>query len=324
MQTFPASIDPQEFDSIYRLQPERWREPFLALWREEGPDPALEADFQPFSDGSNLIAALGPQWIMKVFPPDLKHQWVSEWRVMQHLDGQLALPIPRFYKAGERSGWTYLIMSRLSGVTLEKLWPRMSHAEKASVLMDIGRIMARVHSIPVGTLQDLPPLWSEFFPAQVKGCRARHERLGMPRWFLDRVDAFVEENLPRLPASFSSVILTGEYTPFNLLVTDSARVDRISGMIDFGDAMIGYREYDLLGPLLFSCEGHAGLVAALLNGYGYSADQQNRDLRRRLLLLQILHRYSNFKAQLRIPGGLDRVKSMEELEELIWPMEGEP
>lgn len=321
MPTFPASIDPGVFDRSYRLQPELWREPFLALWRDEGPDPALAAAFEPFSDGTNLIAALGPQWIMKVFPPELRHQWVSEWRVMQHLDGQLALPIPRFFKAGERAGWTYIIMSRLQGVTLEKVWPRLPDADKALVLTDIGRIMARVHTVPVGDLHDLPPLWSEFFPAQIRGCRARHERLGMPRWFLDQVDAFVQNNLSLLPDSFSSVILTGEYTPFNLLVSDSARVDRISGMIDFGDAMIGYREYDLLGPLLFSCEGRADLVAALLHGYGYTKDQQNRDLRRRLFLLQILHRYSDFKAQLKVPGWLDRVRSLEELEHVVWPLD---
>lgn len=321
MLTFPKAIDPLDFDRSYRLQPEHWREAFLALWRDEGPDPALAAEFQPFSDGTNLIAALGPHWIMKVFPPDLRHQWVSEWRVMQHLDGQVALPIPRFYKAGEREGWTYIIMSRLAGVTLEKLWPRLLDADKAAVLSDIGRIMARVHAVPVDQLHDLPPLWSEFFPAQIKGCRARHERLGMPLWFLDHVDAFVQENLLLLPSTFPAVVLTGEYTPFNLLVSDQARVDRIGGMIDFGDAMIGYREYDLLGPLLFSCEGRAELVLALLTGYGYAKDQQNRELRRRLFLLQILHRYSDFKAQLRVPGWQDRVSSLEQLEDIIWPME---
>lgn len=320
MMKFPAELDPMDFDRSYRLQPERWREAFLALWRAHGPDPALTSAFQPFTDGTNLIASFGTDWIMKVFPPFLRHQWVSEWRVMQHLDGQLALPIPRFYKAGEDSGWTYIIMSRLTGVTLEKAWPRMLDADKAAVLTDIGCIMARVHTIDVGELADLPPRWSEFFPAQIQACRARHERLGMPRWFLDHVDAFVRKNLALLPPEFQPVILTGEYTPFNLLVADTPRVSGISGMIDFGDAMIGYSEYDLLGPLLFSCEGRADWVAALLSGYGYTKAQQNRELRRRLFLLQILHRYSDFKSQLRVPGWEDRVHGLEELEQTIWPL----
>lgn len=318
--SFPPDMDPLDFDRRYRLQPASWREPFLALWRAHGPDPSLENAFHPFRDGSNLIAAFGSAWILKVFPPFLRHQWVSEWRVMQHLDGQLNLPIPRFYKAGEDGGWTFIIMSRLPGVTLEKAWLSLSLADKAAVLTDIGRIMARVHAVPVHSLHDLPPPWSEFFPAQIEKCRARHERLGMPRWFVEGLDAFVQANLSRLPEEFEPVILTGEYTPFNLLVSEQKPVTAISGMIDFGDAMIGYNEYDLLGPWLFSCEGRAELVTALLTGYGYASKDQNKELRRRLFLLQILHRYSDFKAQVRIPSWEARVRSFDELEEILWPM----
>jgi hygromycin-B 7''-O-kinase len=316
---FPQDMDPEVFDRRYRLEPESWRQAFLALWRAHGPDPSLESAFHPFRDGSNLIAAFGSAWIMKVFPPFLRHQWVSEWRVMQHLDGHLDLPIPRFYKAGEDSGWTFIIMSRLPGVTLEKVWPRLANADKAAILTDIGRIMARVHAVPVGNLHDLPPLWSEFFPSQIQKSRSRHERLGMPRWFVDGVEAFVQDNLAVLPRVFEPVILTGEYTPFNLLVPDHTHVTAIGGMIDFGDAMIGYHEYDLLGPWLFSCEGRADFVEALLTGYGYASADQNQELRRRLFLLQILHCYSDFKAQVRIPSWLDRVASFEELEEILWP-----
>jgi len=318
--SFPRDIDPLVFDRSYRLQSELWREPFLELWRAQGPDPALAEAFHAFTDGTNLIASLGANWIMKVFPPVLRHQWESEWRVMRHLTGQLTLPIPRFYKAGIWEDWPYIIMSRLSGVTLEKVWPRMPDTDKAAVLMDIGLIMARVHAVPPGDLADLPPLWSQFLPQQIAGCRARHERLGMPDWFTQKVEAFVRDALPLLPENPSPVILTGEYTPFNLLVTDTSPVQSISGMIDFGDAMLGYREYDLLGPLLFSCEGKPALVQALLTGYGYAPEVQNRELRRRLMLLQILHRYSNFHEQVRIPGWQDQVRSIEELENLIWPL----
>ncbi len=33
----------------------------------------------------------------------------------------------------------------------------------------------RKKSVPVRELIDLPPAWSTFFPAQIAGCRARHE-----------------------------------------------------------------------------------------------------------------------------------------------------
>jgi hygromycin-B 7''-O-kinase len=61
-------------------------------------------------------------------------------------------------------------------------------------------------------------------------------------------------------------------------------------------------------------------VKALLDGYGYASRAQNQTLRRRLFLLQILHRYSDFKAQLRIPSWESMVGSFDELEEILWPM----
>lgn len=321
MKPFPRDLDPDFFDREYRLKPELWRAAFRGLWQAESDLLDKDADFQPFTDGSNLIAAMGDDWIMKVFPPFLRHQWESEYRVMQHLDGRLALPIPRFLKAGSTdTGWTFIIMSRLAGVTLEKVWPRLVDEDKAAVLEDIGRIMERVHSLPVGPLHDLPPAWADFLPQQIKNCKARHERLAMPTWFCDQVDGFVEAALPLLPETFVPVLLTGEYTPFNLLVIDQARVQSVAGMIDFGDAMSGFREYDLLGPLLFSCEGKPQLVNALLKGYGIPEKVRNKTLRRRLFLLQILHRYSNFPVQVRIEGWRERVGSLEELENLIWPL----
>jgi hygromycin-B 7''-O-kinase len=122
-----------------------------------------------------------------------------------------------------------------------------------------------------------------------------------------------------IPSDFKAVILTGEYTPFNLM-TDRRTDHALTGMIDFGDTMIGYHEYDLLGPSVFLCEGNPVLVQSLLHGYGYLKNDINPSLRRRLMTLQILHRYSNFNSQLRIPDWQHKVHSILQLEQLIWPI----
>jgi hygromycin-B 7''-O-kinase len=89
-------------------------------------------------------------------------------------------------------------------------------------------------------------------------------------------------------------------------------------MIDFADSMIGPPEYDLLGPMLFLAAGDRTLIDAILKGYGWPTGSLSPELRRYLMSLQLLHRYSDFSEQLRIPW-MDRVSSLEELEELIWP-----
>jgi hygromycin-B 7''-O-kinase len=178
--------------------------------------------------------------------------------------------------------------------------------------------MRQVHSIDAGALADLPPPWSDFLERQAIGCRARHERLGAPAWLTARVEPFVARGLGQLPATFRPSILTGEYTPFNLLVSRTREGWELSGMIDFGDAMVGFAEYDLHGPSLFLAAGDPDLLAALLRGYGTLLSPA---LRRRLMVLTLLHRYANLPVQLRLPNWQHRAQSLEALEALIWPLD---
>ena len=108
------------------------------------------------------------------------------------------------------------------------------------------------------------------------------------------------------------VILTGEYTPFNLLHQGSG----LSGMFDFGDGLVGPHEYDWLGPLCFLAAGDAARIDALFDGYhGRPFD---RSLREALLRLMLLHRYSHLKAQIAMPDW-QAAPDFGTLAALIWP-----
>ncbi|WP_414633679.1 phosphotransferase [Paracoccus marcusii] len=43
--------------------------------------------------------------------------------------------------------------------------------------------------------------------------------------------------------------------PENLLLTETSTGWKLAAVIDFGDVMTGWREYDLLGPSTFMCAG---------------------------------------------------------------------
>ena len=309
----PADLDPDVFDRTYRLAHDTWRPAVAEICAQH--DVRVDP-FRPFSSGSNLVAEVGGDRVVKIFPPFHRHQWESEYRVLAHLDGRVAAPVPRLVAHGERpDGWTYVVISLLPGVGLDTTWPGLARPVQAKLLERIGEVMAEVHALPTDGLADLPPDWNEFLAAQIAGCRARHQRQGAPAWLTEQVESFVARSLATLPASFRPVVLTGEYTPFNLLVAPTPDGGALSGMIDFGDAMIGLPDYDLLGPCLFLAAGERDLLAALFRGYSGTLH------RRRLMLLCLLHRYANLGVQLRLSGWRERARSIEELETLIWPIE---
>ena len=314
----PADITSDHFYQYFRQKPENWLGAALDICLDHG----LPVDIiEPVTDGSNLVASVDDRYIVKIFPPFHRHQWESEHRTLQHLAGKTSIPIPDLIAHGERYGWTYVIMSKLSGIMLEKIWEGCTMQEKTDMLHQTGRIMSEIHSLPVGDLTNLEPRWQDFIRRQCDTFPARHRRFGMPEWLLRDLDTYVNGALPALPPDPEKVILTGEYTPFNLLADKTETGSWvISGMIDFGDAMTGFREYDLLGPCTFLCAGNPVLLRALLHGYGYADTQNDPALGRRLMLLLILHRYSNLNMQIRIAGWQEQAASLEELEQLVFPV----
>ncbi|HMT28434.1 MAG TPA: aminoglycoside 3'-phosphotransferase/choline kinase family protein [Bacteroidia bacterium] len=314
---FPDNLDPGYFDKSYRLQPE--------LWKNAAEDLCIKYelpfhDFQAFTDGSNLIASVADKYIIKIFPPFHRHQWESEYRVLKHINNKIHIPVPELIAWGERDdSWTYVILTKLPGVTMERIWESLELTEKASLLFQIGKIMSQVHSLGADELSDLPPQWGAFITEMIEKCYERHKRLDAPDWLLQELKEYVNGNLHLLPKQFNPVVLTGEYTPFNLLVTKTNNQWNISAMIDFGDAMIGFSEYDLLGPSVFSCEGKIELITALFEGYGIPYSNVSNEIKTRLMLLMLLHRYSDLNTQVLIPEWQRRVNSIDKLKLLIWP-----
>lgn len=306
----PTDLDVKTFADSYRLRPDNWRWAIEEVAAAAG---LAVTSLHPFGDGSNLIAAIDERHVVKIFPPFHRHQWESEHRVLAHLAGRLALPVPHLHGVGERDdGWTWVVLTRLPGVLLEEVWSTFERPVRAAILRAIGETMHEVHAIAPGPVASLPPNWDTFIAEQAARAEARHRRLNAPDWlFRDLPDLLATTPLPTGP----HVILTGEYTPFNLLAEPDLTGWHLSGMIDFGDAMVGPPEYDLLGPSVFLCGGDPLLVHALFDGYGRPLDPV---LRRQLMLLQVLHRYSHFAAQLRLPGWRD-AGSLEALAQRLWP-----
>ncbi|KTC87137.1 Phosphotransferase enzyme family protein [Legionella drozanskii LLAP-1] len=104
----------------------------------------------------------------------------------------------------------------------------------------------------------------------------------------------------------------------NFLVTQIDGVWHICGLIDFGDAMLGLPEYDLLGPGAFLIQGDKQLLREFLTSYGYLPNEMTEILSHQLMALMLLHQYSNLNIQVRIPNWKDKVNNLKELEGLVW------
>lgn len=271
-----------------------------------------------FATGTNLVAALDARLILKIFPPMLKRQFVSERGSLSQLHGRLGVPIPEIVAEGERDGWPYLVITRLDGIVGSDVWPTLPEDQKERVLGEIGAVIAEVQRAPPGALLDIEPRWDVFFREQVAACHARHARLGLKPKFLDGLDGLLRDAAELIPDA-PPVILTGEYIPENFLLAERGGQWGVAGLFDFGDVRTGWREYDLLGPSAFMAAGRPRRVRSLFDGFGYSRTEVNFALKRRLLALMLLHHASDPIRHICIEDWQEKADDLDELQDLIWP-----
>ena len=277
-----------------------------------------------FATGTNLVLALGERLILKIFPPMLRSQFVAERASLLQLHGRLTVPTPEIVAEGARDGWVWLATTRLAGVPGSQVWWTLPEAQKERVLAEIGSVIAQVQRVPPGPLLDIEPQWDAFMRAQIAGCRARHERLGLAPKFLDGLDDLLSDTAALIPMDSPPVILTGEYIPENLLLADDGSEWRLAGLIDFGDAMAGFRDYDLLGPSALMAAGRPGRVKSLFEGFGYSRADIDFTLKRRLMALMLLHRASDPVRHICVEDWQSKADDLVQLQELIWPDQASP
>jgi hygromycin-B 7''-O-kinase len=194
-----SALELSDFMRRFRLDFPAWKPALEAICRAH----AIPADpIHPFTEGSNLIARVADDRVVKIFPEFHRHQWENEWRTLRRLQSALLpIRIPKLLAHGQRpEGWAYVIVDYLPGVLLEQIWSGLTGLEKSSVLRQIGQIMASVHHRAMGELEDLQPGWSAFLEKQAGGALQRQilhrsselkQQVRLPAWET-RVQSFQE------------------------------------------------------------------------------------------------------------------------------------
>ncbi|QOZ12742.1 phosphotransferase [Bradyrhizobium sp. CCBAU 51765] len=297
----------------FRSAPSQWLPIALDIARSHGLDISAP---HVFATGTNLVVGLGEALILKIFPPLLRAQFISERASLMQLAGRLHLPIPEIAAEGVRDGWPYLVITRLAGTLGSEVWPSLPEDQKERVLRQIGETIASVQRAPLGALAQIEPRWDDFMRRQMQGCKARHERLGLAPKFRAGLDDLLCDAAQLIPMDAPPVILIGEYIPENFLLACDDGQWSLKGLFDFGDVLTGWRDYDLLGPSAFMAAGRPGRVKSLLEGFGYT--KLDFALKRRLMALMLLHRASDLNSHICIAGWQERADDLVELQELVW------
>jgi hygromycin-B 7''-O-kinase len=147
-------------------------------------------------------------------------------------------------------------------------------------MRELGVFIRQLHDRP--HIAGLPCDWGSFLRQRIARLQEHHHLSG--EW-LPWAHSFVH---PLLGRKEKLVVLNSDLTSDHVLVTRIGKTWRLSGIIDFGDAMIGHPYYDFTAPLLDHAFGEPALARALLDGYG---EHLSNDLMDELSRFVLTHRF---------------------------------
>lgn len=236
--------------------------------------------------GSNVLFALGATHVLKLFAPLFHDEYVRELRAYETSAAALRLPIPELVAHGELDGWTYMALTRVPGEPVVKVWQEVPAGERVAIAAQLGEAAAMLHRAPPPA--SLAVNWPLFLASQRANATLIQQGRDGPADWVAQIDGFLDRYAPA-PTAAPLVLLHADLHNQNVLLERRRGRWRLGGVIDFGDAFVGAREYEFAAPALWICQGERPLLASFLDGYGYAP--RGEDLACRLLAWTLLHRF---------------------------------
>jgi hygromycin-B 7''-O-kinase len=271
---------------------------------------------EPALPGSHVVFWVGPGRLIKLFCRFWPDDAVAERVALAALTAHPAIPVPRVVADGDLEGWTYLVLEPLPGTPLNQVWAQVGADDREAICETLGEVMAALHAVPIAGLDAIAVDWPAWLAERRDGfATAQAERGVAPEWIeasLTCMDALWPELIAAQPVFINSDI-TDEHV---LLQQENGRW-RMTGLIDFGDAMLGGALYEFTAPLVFIGGREPVLHRALMRGYGYADAGLDAALSRRLAAIALLHQFADLPLYLRTAGD-PMPRDMGELQEALW------
>ncbi len=284
MPRLPEIASPAAFDELLPRS-ERWLDAIAELRRRH----KLAGEFSQSARGSTVVF-MSKQTCIKLHPP-LPGYLASCRRELAALDrvaDALPVPTPALVAEGELEGWRYFVSTRIAGRPLDRVWGETDAATRLRLAAALGEATRALHGLTGAAVARCSEAWETFRPSQRARCLEQERRKGLPAARLRAL----EEYLRRLDAIADDApargLLHTELGPSHVLVDEG----RITGIIDFGDVMVGDPEYDLAPVGMFITQGDRAAFRAFCLAYGLGPEAlADPDRVPRLMRHALLHRY---------------------------------
>jgi hygromycin-B 7''-O-kinase len=304
----------------------RWKPAVDEICRRESiPFRSIETGYP----GTNAVFVLDQTYVLKIYAPFCHEEFDLERELYPILERNSSIPAPRLIAQGilqDRMPWPYIVIDFKPGEPIREVRGRISRANMIEIASDMGRIVRELHRTPIAQIKGLdrsPEGWMRFVRSRQESCAEQIRSKGvLPDVVIAEIaDLFASARLGC--GERPLVLLNGDLTEDHLLLHRSSvgYEDggwRISGLIDFADALIGPREYEWIALWFGALDRDSACLQAFMESYdpGIELDEA---FYRQAMAFTFLHEFgAEIIAWTLKRLGNPRVCSMQELQQVLW------
>jgi hygromycin-B 7''-O-kinase len=228
-----------------------------------------------------------------------------------------------FGRYPDQIDWHYLAVSCIDGQAIREVRPLMTAEDRLAVARELGWTIRRLHQTPLEEARVLVSKreqWLAFLGRRRKECLFElRDKTNLPLEVLEDIARFLTPGQLVPSRNLQLKLLNGDFTEDHLLLVKRLGEWRMSGLIDWADALVGVREYEWVALWFGLCGQEVEMFREVLTAYEPEIRLDNA-FRRRMMAYTLIHRFGpEIIGHMLRKQGAPAVRSLVELQTWLWP-----
>jgi aminoglycoside phosphotransferase (APT) family kinase protein len=273
-----------------------------------------------------FLVGNGQQYVVKFFETRFfsgSRSYRVERDLYQFLPSALSTATPQLIAHGQLGAdgsWPYIVTSVIPGASFGEVRDQVSFEDTVALAAWVGKAIRQLHSVPADVLPLMPWLraeFAQFIARQYDRCVEQHQKWSsLPPHLIAQIPRYLSAH-PRIECADMCCLIHADLTCDHILglVQDGHWVP--TGIIDFGDAWVGDRIYELVALHFSLFRADTRLLQAFLSAYGFDAALRER-FAERAMVATLLFEFNSLGEFASEHPEVLQVATLDELAARLW------
>ncbi len=274
--------------------------------------------------GTNAVFVVDEAYVVKIYAPFCPEDFDLECELYALLSRDARVPVPSLIAQGvleDQMRWPYIIIDFKPGAPIRDVRDHVPRRNLLRIIADMGEMVRHLHNVPLAQLTSLDHTqagWRAFVQRRAAEVAEAGQWEGiLPLSIVAEIPGFLASELDG-GDNVPLVLMNGDLTEDHILLRQDNGKWRISGLIDFGDALVGPREYEWIALWFSGLDRDYECLTTFMDSYDPHIKLDDHFFTR-AMAFTFLHEFAVDIMALTMKAlGHPPITSLQELQALVW------